>query len=31
LLLWLRVRFTRSHTFLCLVKKTNLILLGRVY
>ena len=29
LLLWLRVRFTCSHTFLCLVNETNLILFGR--
>jgi len=31
LVLWLRARFTRSHTFWCLVKETNLILLGRIY
>ena len=31
LLLWLRVRFTCSHIFLCLVKETNLILLGRAH
>jgi len=31
LVLWLRVRFTRSNTFWCLVNEANLILLGRAY